>query len=217
MVALSMSGATASSVVETTDYSALYTTGGAEGEYLLSTPFATSNLDGFRYLDTSNTLHTPSGTEVHDLRSGDRYPGASRRTFYPGSSLGEFGDTDTIYSASDYRSGQPTSLIFVALTSILAVVCGNESIYYLDDDEHLYRIDDPLGAATSTLIGDIGSSTYPRVDRQTRTVMGVASEAGVVTDDGTTTTRIGGPSVAGLLSNSATDGCFAAFEVMVRA
>lgn len=212
-------GASVTAVAEDTTYSTVAISGGADGEYVLSTPYATGNTDGVRYLDTENTLHTPSGTPIDDMAVGDRYPGASRAIFYPGSSLGEFGDTDTIYHASDYRAGQPTSLIFVAGVSIRAVTCALSDIYYLDDDQNIYRITDPTSSAIATLVGNtggsIGAGTYPRVDRQTRTVMGVASNADVITDDGTTTTRIAGPSVSGLLSNIG-DGCFAAFETIVR-
>jgi hypothetical protein len=198
-------GATVTTVVETTAYSANGITGGAEGEWLLCAVFS-SAVDGLRYLTTANVFTTPSGSSPGDLQyaSVDRAPGVSRRAYTP---------NDTIFSAADYRAAQPTSLL--ATVGAIAVSIGSAALYYLQSDGDVFRVVDPPGAATSTQIAFGQGKTHPRVDRQTRTIGAVPVGGAIVIDDGVTTTTIAAPA-EGNLSGTAS-GANWAFEVIVRA
>jgi hypothetical protein len=197
------SGATVNTIVEGSTTSAPYITGGADGEWLLSVNFSAA-ADGLRYLDTSNIFHTPAGTAINDVALPDRMPGTSRVAFV--------GDNSDLYHTADYRSAQPTLLL--AGKAAQAVSVGHAALYYSHGGD-VFRIVDPTGAATVTQLLFGNGKSYPRVDRQTRTLMGVAVGGSVLIDDGTTTTTIPPPGDEGLLSSNST-GTPAAFEIIVR-
>ncbi len=201
------SSATVVSVAETTAFTAPGITAGADGEFVLVNQFSAGG-DNLRYLDTSAVFQTPSGSSLGDLNfSLDRLPGASRVVF------AELFDTGAILVTSDYRASQPVSLLGSAGAVALSV--SHTCLYYIQSDGDFYRVVDPLGAATTTLLNAGNSTTNPRVDRQTRTIGGVAVGNAIVIDDGNTTTTIAGPAVEGVLANIASDSNHA-FEIMVR-
>lgn len=196
-------GSTVTRVDEATDGSAPWVTGGADADWLLSVTFS-SSADGTRYVDSA--FHTPSGGAPADFATSgaiDRLPGTSRTAFIA---------DNTIYSTTDYRAAQPTSL----LTGLSAdgISAGANAIYYSDGGD-VVRIVDPLGAATTTMLTAGNGKTYPRVDRQTRTIMGVLLGGAVMVDDGVTTRTIAPPTGAALAGTP--DGSPMAIEVMVRA
>lgn len=196
-------GATVTTTLEDTTGTALEARGGADGEWLLDVSLS-SGVDGIRYIDTGNVQHTPTGGPPADLVSSsfDRLPGLSRAVFI---------SDNTIYATTDYRAAQPTSLL--ASVSALYVTAGLAALYYVKTGGDLWRIVDPLGAATATQIGFAGAATAPRVDRQTRTIMGCGGNTSISVDDGVTTRAIANP--PGSLS-SAVGGAPYSFEVMVR-
>jgi hypothetical protein len=195
------SGSTVTHVSETTSYSAPVLTGGADGDWLLAVTFSAA--DGLRYFDTA--FHTPAGASPADFSPAgtDRFPGVSRVAFVA--------DGGFIYSTNDYRAAQPTSLI--ATTNALALSVSATTLYYIESGGDVWRVVDPLGAATATKIVNTFAVVYPHVDRQTRTIGATASNGAIIVDDGVTTTTIAGP--PGLLSSSSSGGSYA-FEVMVR-
>jgi hypothetical protein len=199
------SGGAVTSIVEGSTTSAPDITSGTEGEWLLLVTFS-AGADGTRYLDTSSIFHTPAGSPPTDIGTHaiDRESGASRGAYIV--------DGDIVYHTTDYRAAQPTSLL--TGRSADGISAGRVAVYYSDSGD-VFRVIDPTGAATTTQVIFGNGKSYPRVDRQTRTLMGAAVGGAVVIDDGITTTTIPPPSDEGLLSSSST-GAPGAFEIMVR-
>lgn len=196
------SGTTVTTVIEDLTASAIEVRSGADGEWLTDVSLS-SSLDGLRYLDTSNVLHRPSGAQPADFgaSSFDRLPGTSRTVFI---------SSGDIYATTDYRAAQPTSL----LTGLSAdTVSVSATALYYADGGNVFRIVDPLGAATSTQITSGNAKTAPRVDRQTRTIMGVLVGGAIVVDDGVATRTIALP--AATISDNTSGGLYG-IEVMVR-
>jgi hypothetical protein len=198
------SSATVTTIVEGSTTSAPGIVGGADAEWLLVVTFS-SGVDGLRYLDTSNVFQTPAGSQPADLSfaSVDRLPGTSRAAFIA---------LNSVYATTDYRAAQPTSLL-AAGGNAQAVSAGSAALYYYQADADVWRVVDPFGAATQTQIVAGIAETYPRVDRQTRTVCAIGVGGAIYIDNGTTTTTIAGPT--GSLSRTV-DGAPYAIEVMVR-
>jgi hypothetical protein len=187
------SGATVTTITEITAYSAPGIVSGADGETILIDVFnpPNFNLDYVEYLDTSAVSHRPAGTSPGNLVGpADRLPGTSRALFVIGL------DTGDLFFTTDYRASQPTATSVT--TNATSVACGSICCYFVQGGD-LYRLVDPLTGFTISLINNAATfATEPRVDRQTRTHMGIGLAGGggesvVLSDDGTATISIAGP------------------------
>lgn len=194
-------------ILETTAYSAPLITAGVENEWLLAATFTPGfEQDMIAYVDTA--YHTPTGSLPGDLTGTiERAPGVSRIAYVTD-------EAHDILATADYRSAQPTT--FIPGQDVGGVARSGVALYYQQRIGRLVRVIDPEGAGTSTTLVDANIVTYPKVDRQTRTIGAAAGDGFVISDDGTTTHRIAGPADEGLLAGNGSGNPYA-FDVIVRA